>query len=193
MRKLLLLSAFIFAIMCTTSSVYAQKYGHVNLGNLLSQMPEIEASSTQLVTFQEQLQKALQLKIDSWEKRVVDLQNKVSEMTPNEVKQMEEKLLKEQQEILQEEQLLSNKVLEKRNEIMAPIIAKAQNAIDQIGKENGYTMIFDTSIPNLVLYVKESDDLMDQVLAKLGIAKEWLTSNKYQVKQGCSEVREEPP
>lgn len=172
MRKLLLLSAFIFAIMCTTSSVYAQKYGHVNLGNLLSQMPEIEASSTQLVTFQEQLQKALQLKIDSWEKRVVDLQNKVSEMTPNEVKQMEEKLLKEQQEILQEEQLLSNKVLEKRNEIMAPIIAKAQNAIDQIGKENGYTMIFDTSIPNLVLYVKESDDLMDQVLAKLGIAKE---------------------
>ena len=157
--------------MCTTSSVYAQKYGHVNLGNLLSQMPEIEASSAQLVTFQEQLQKALQLKIDSWEKRVVDMQNKVSEMTPNVVKQMEDKLLKEQQEILQEEQLLSNKVLEKRNEIMAPIIAKAQNAIDQIGRENGYTMIFDTSIPNLVLYVKESDDLMDQVLAKLGISK----------------------
>ncbi len=157
--------------MCTTSSVYAQKYGHVNLGNLLSKMPEIEASSAQLVTFQEQLQKALQLKIDSWEKRVVDMQNKVSEMTPNEVKQMEDKLLKEQQEILQEEQLLSNKVLEKRNEIMAPIIAKAQNAIDQLGRENGYTMIFDTSIPNLVLYVKESDDLMDQVLAKLGISK----------------------
>jgi outer membrane protein len=171
MKKLVFLSVFVLTIICTSSNVYAQKYGHVNLGNLLSQMPEIEASSAQLVTFQEQLQKALQLKIDSWEQRVVDLQNTVSEMTPNEVKQQEEKLLKEQQEILQEEQLLSNKVLEKRNEIMKPIIAKAQNAIDQIGKENGYTMIFDTSIPNLVLYVKESDDLMDQVLAKLGIAK----------------------
>ena len=172
MKRNTLLSILFIVIMCTTSGVYAQKYGHVNLGNLLTEMPEIEEKSGELVIFQEQLQKALQLKINAWEKRVVDLQNKVGEMTPNEVKQMEEKLLQEQQEILQEEQLLSNKVLEKRNEIMAPIIAKAQNAINAVGKENGYTMIFDTSIPNLVLYVKESDDLMDVVLAKLGIAKE---------------------
>ena len=172
MKKLFFLSFIIMAITCSASSIYAQKYGHVNLGNLLAQMPEIEERSAELVTFQEQLQKALQLKIDSWEKRVVDLQNKVNEMAPKEVKVLEEKLLKEQEEILKEEQLLSNKVLEKRNEIMTPIISKAQNAITQVGKENGYTMIFDTSIPNLVLYVKESDDLMDMVLAKLGIAKE---------------------
>lgn len=172
MKKLFFLSFIIMAITCSASSIYAQKYGHVNLGNLLAQMPEIEERSAELVTFQEQLQKALQLKIDSWEKRVVDLQNKVNEMAPKEVKVLEEKLLKEQEEILKEEQLLSNKVLEKRNEIMTPIISKAQNAITQVGKENGYTMIFDTSIPNLVLYVKESDDLMDMVLAKLGIGKE---------------------
>ena len=167
-RFILLTTLFVFAI-CCSSTIYAQKYGHVNLGNLLAQMPEVEAKSNELVTYQEQLQKALQIKIDSWEKRVIDIQNKVNELTPKEAKEKEEQLLKEQQEILQEEQLLNNKVLEKRNELMKPLVSKAQSAIDEVGKENGYTMIFDTSIPNLVLYVNNSDDLIDVVLEKLGI------------------------
>ena len=155
--------------MCSYSSINAQKYGHVNLGNLLTKMPNIEQSSTELQTYQEQLQKGLQAKIDKWEQKVVEVQKMVNDLTPKEVKEKEEQLLVEQQEILKEEQELNNKILERRNAIMSPIIAKAQSAIEEVGRENGYTMIFDTSVPNLVLYVQESDDLMSLVLAKLGI------------------------
>jgi len=169
MRKFILSTVLIFGLMCSYSSLSAQKYGHVNLGNLLTKMPSIEQSSAELQTYQEQLQKALQAKINKWEQKVVDLQKMVNDLPPKEVKEKEEQLLKEQQEILQEEQGLNNKILEKRNAIMGPLIAKAQSAIDAVGKENGYTMIFDTSVPNLVLYVEESDDLMSLVLAKLGI------------------------
>ena len=172
MKKVCFTFILTLTLLCSYTGVYCQKYGHVKLGNLLTKMPAIEESSEGLLTYQEQLQAALQIKIDKWEQKVVDLQKQAQEVTPKELKARESQLLEEQQEILQEEQQLNNKILEKRNAIMGPIIAKAQSAINEVGQENGYTMIFDTSIPNLVLYVEESDDLMTKVLAKLGIKEE---------------------
>ena len=148
---------------------YGQKYGHVNLGNLMTKMPEVETGSSQLVKYNEQLVAQLQQKVDDWERRYKELERLVPTLPPVEVKEREQKLLEEQQKILQEEQLITLKVNEKRAEIMGPIIQKVQESINAIGKENGYTMIFDTSVPNTVLYVDDSIDLTDQVLTRLGI------------------------
>lgn len=165
LRFLLCVSFFI--TICLQS--YGQKYGHVNLGNLMTKMPELEVASEQLVKYNEQLVTELQQKAADWERRYKELSDLVQTLPPVEVKEREQKLLEEQQKILQEEQLIQLQVNEKRNEIMAPIIQKVQEAISAIGKENGYTMIFDTSIPNTVLYVDASIDVTSQVLQRLGI------------------------
>jgi outer membrane protein len=44
-----------------------------------------------------------------------------------------------------------------------------QDAINEIGKEGKYTMIFDTSIFNTILFARDSDDLEPLVKGKLGI------------------------
>jgi len=54
---------------------------------------------------------------------------------------------------------------------MGPILQKVQDVINEIGRENGYTMIFDTSIPNAFLFVEDSVDISKMVLGKLGINK----------------------
>ena len=46
---------------------------------------------------------------------------------------------------------------------------KVQKAIQDVGKEGGYTMIFDTSTFNAILFAEDSDDVTSQVKAKLGI------------------------
>lgn len=166
-----ILHAFLYVLcLCTISSqVNAQKYAHVNLGNLLTKMPEVDEGSVKLEKYQELLIQELQTKAADWEKRYKDLESKVSTMAPNDVKAEEQKLLQEQQKLVEEERMIAVKVQEKRAEIMGPILQKVQAAIDAIGAENGFTMIFDTSIPNAILFVEESDDLTSQILAKLGI------------------------
>ena len=53
--------------------------------------------------------------------------------------------------------------------MLKPIIEKAQKAIEEYAKENGYVMVFDTSVFNAVLFVDEGDNLMDVIKAKLGL------------------------
>ena len=169
MKKILRSLACIICLITISTQVQAQKYGHVNLGNLLTQLPEVEAGSKQLESHQAQLVDELRIKVADWEKRYKALESMVKQLPPNEVREKEEKLVAEQRKLLQEEQMITAKVNEKRNQIMGPIIQRVQVAINAVGAENGYTMIFDTSIPNAILFVNESVDLANQVKVKLGI------------------------
>ena len=78
-------------------------------------------------------------------------------------------LQKEQQEIAAYEQEVIQLISKKRDDLLKPIVDKMNAAVKAVGKENGYTMIFDTSIFNSVLYADESEDVMELVKSKLGI------------------------
>ena len=60
--------------------------------------------------------------------------------------QIEEQLTKDQQAIGQLEQEMQDKVLAKREELLGPILEKIDVVIKEIGKEGGYTFIFDASV-----------------------------------------------
>jgi len=169
MKKILLPLLCVACLLCTASSTYAQKYAYVNLGNLLTKMPQVSKGSADLEAYQKVISDELQAKVNAWEKRVEDVSSKVNSLPPNEIKKLEEQLLKEQEALYLEEQQLSAKMIEKRKEIMGPILATVQTAIDAVGKENGYTMIFDSSVPGTMLFVDDAVDLSTEVLAKLGI------------------------
>ena len=56
----------------------------------------------------------------------------------------------------------------KKEELYAPIIKKAEDAISAIAKEKSYSYIFDTSV-GAFLYAQESDNVMSLVKSKLGL------------------------
>ena len=58
----------------------------------------------------------------------------------------------------------------KQNELLAPIIEKAKNAIDKISAAGGYLVIFDTSTGSLA-YFDEANltDIAPEVKKELGI------------------------
>jgi outer membrane protein len=70
--------------------------------------------------------------------------------------------------IQQFQQTSQEGVQQKRNEVLAPLLEKAQNAINAVAEENGYTYIFDISLGSIV-YGDESRDIMPLVKVKLGI------------------------
>ena len=70
---------------------------------------------------------------------------------------------------IEESQSNAQKLLEERQEaLLKPIVDRAKKAIEEVGKENGYTYIFDSGI-GTVLYSQDSDDIMPLVKKKLGL------------------------
>ena len=65
-------------------------------------------------------------------------------------------------------QSAQEKVEKKRQDLLQPIIDKADKAIKGVAAEKGFDYIFDTSSGTL-LHVKAADDIMPLVKAKLGI------------------------
>jgi outer membrane protein len=90
-------------------------------------------------------------------------------MAPAEQQKREAALQQERETILAYEQDMQVKMQSKRQELLQPIVDKIQKALDAIGKENGYAMIFDSGAFNAVLFVTESDDVAPLVRQKLGI------------------------
>ena len=51
---------------------------------------------------------------------------------------------------------------------MTPIIDKARKAIDEVAVSKNYTYVFDSSV-GVLLYAKDTEDVMADVKAKLGL------------------------
>jgi len=164
---------FTLCLLTTTISfTYAQEqYGHLNFGNLVASMPETEAADQELKAYREQLIKEGEQMAEAFQEKYGAFVSAVQagELSPVQQQERQKALQAEQQKIVQFEEQVVQKVQNKRQELMEPIIAKAEQAINEVAEENGYVMIFDTSAFNAVLFAEDSDDVMPLVKAKLGL------------------------
>jgi len=159
-----------FLICLSITSISAQKFGYINSSLLLTDHPDIKSADTQLVTYQNQLIEQGQNMVKSLETKYntyMEQANK-GELSQVQMQQKEGELSVEQQEIQKFEQEVQMKIGQKREELYQPILDKVKGIIEDIGKEQGYTMIFDSSSGGL-LSASEEDDLIIEVKKRLGI------------------------
>ncbi len=169
MKKILLLSAVLFVSLV---SVQAQKqYGHLNFGNLIAQMPEAVAANDSLEIMQATMVATGETMAQQFQRDASAFIKAVQGggLTPVKQKEQQAALEKRQLEIQNYEQVIINTIGKKRNQMLKPIVARAQAAIDEVAKENGFVMIFDTSIFGAIMYAQDTEDVLPLVKAKLGI------------------------
>ncbi len=167
MRRLL----FAFVITFLTTAVafsQAPKFGYVNSQELLAEMPEIKQADSELDTYQKQLITKGQEMMKSLETEYQAYVESAKQglLSQVQVQQKEAALSTKQQDIQAYEQEVQQKLATKREVLYKPILDKVKGAIETYGKENGFTMIFDTSTGTL-LHASESDNLIEQIKAKL--------------------------
>lgn len=162
---------FVLLLAGAATSVSAQKYGHLNFGNLIALMPETKKADEQLKVLRDSLVAKGGIMAKAFQEKYVAALQEVQEgkLSPLQQQKMQEELEKEQQALANYEQEVQQKVQARREELLKPIIDKAEKAIEDISKENGYVLVFDTSVFNAVLFAQESDDLMPLLKAKLGL------------------------
>ena len=172
MKKLLKLTVLSLALLAfTASAAFCQKYGHLNSGNLLAGIPEVTTADKELVTYQETLDKAFRTKVDAFKVRYDATLKQVNDgvLNPVQISEKEAALKKDQEALAKEEQEITAKIRDKRQELLQPILDKVDKAIKAVGEEGGYAMIFETSMINTVLFAKDTEDVMPLVKKKLGM------------------------
>lgn len=163
-----LLFIFIWGSICSLSAQNL-KFGHINSTELLSKMPDVKTADGELQTYSKQLEGQLKAMTEEYQTKVQDFQSKQT-LLADAVKEAKVKEITDLELRIQEFQMTAQESLEKKKETLySPILKKAETAIKEIAKEQGYAYVFDTSTGSGILYAPDSDNIMDKVKKKLGL------------------------
>ncbi len=156
------------AMMLSCTTLFAQKFGRINSQEVMIAMPETT-----------EMQTKLQAVAKDWEENLetinVEFNNKLQEFQKNlntlsdAARQIKEKELNDlRQRGAEMQQMAQQDLAKQEQELMTPIIEKAQNAIKAVSKAGGYTAIFETGS---LVYFDEATltDITPLVKKELGI------------------------
>ena len=145
------------------------KIVHVNTAEILEAMPERPSAEKSMENYYNELQSQLQTMATEYQNKMQDYEANQATMS-NLVKQSKEKEIVDLQNRIQQFQANAESECEaKRTEVLKPILDKIQNAINQVGKEKGYTYILDLATGATVYVSDDAIDATPDVKAKLGI------------------------
>jgi len=135
---------------------------------LLSLMPAVGPADAELEKYAGTLDGLYKGMTTEYQNKAVDFQQNQKNLTPDTQELKVKELQDLEKRILDFEATVQDKLGKKRETLYAPILEKADTAIKAVAKEGGYTYIFDASTGGL-LFADESEDILDKVLAKMGI------------------------
>jgi outer membrane protein len=147
------------------------KFGHINSDELFQAMPEYDSAIVKLEKLRKELINYLELMSVELNNKS-DAYNKESKNLSDIVKQIKEQELNDMNRRIQEFQTTAQTQLqEKQVELFQPIYAKVEKAIKDVGKENDYLYIFNSTQGGSLLFFnnEKSTDVTTLVKAKLKI------------------------
>jgi outer membrane protein len=156
--------------MLSASLVWGQtpKFGYVNTIELIDLLPESRVADSLLAIYQQDIQTQYNTYVEEYSTKSQDYM-KVKESVSEFVASSKVADLQALEKRIKEFENNSQALLQKRRqELLAPVLQRAQDLITEVAKENGYRMIFDTSTGSLA-YAPESDNVIGLLKKKLGI------------------------
>lgn len=166
MKKNFYLILYFFLVL--VQSVNSQtKVAHVDTYELITNMPEMLAVQEELSSYSKEKEAEIRL----MEAEIRSISDKYSDDAINVSQEENEKRQKEIQVMQENIRLFTNQIVkelqEKERSLTEPILEKVISVIKEVGKENGYDYVLDSS-KNQGVILADGDDLMEKVKIKLG-------------------------
>jgi outer membrane protein len=165
-------------ILAFASAAGAQdRIGYANLDLIVAKMPEYRQVSDQLEAYQDELVKALETKRAYAQQKLVEARDAEAAgvVSQEKLTEYETELRRLDREIKDSARDSDQKLLERRNELMAPVIEKLQGKVKEVAEAAGYTHVLnmlDGTGTSVLLWGIEERDLTEEILAALGIPAE---------------------
>ena len=149
MKKLFVIALAAFA----TLSVSAQTLGRVNFQELVMLMPEMDAARETMAASQKEAEETYSAMAEEFQSKYTQYQQRQATWTAA-IREAKERELTDINTRLQEfQQTISQELQQQQAQLQAPIMEKAQKAVQEIAKAKGITVLFDATS---ALYFDES-------------------------------------
>lgn len=145
-----------------------QKFGHIDSAALLELMPEKAKAEKELEAFAKEFQGALEAMAKEYEGKIAAFQAGEKDMIATVRNSKMREIADLERRIQEFQQQAQEEIGAKEQEVLTPIIDKARKAIDEVAEAKGYTYVFDSSL-GVLLYAKDTEDIMADVKTKLGL------------------------
>lgn len=129
-------------------------------------MPERKTAEEEVQTFAKSLESQLQAMTAEYQQSVQEYQANEATYTDLVKQDKVTEITGLEQRIQSFQQNAQQALQSKEQELLEPILQKARQAIEDVASEGDYTYIFDKSVGS-ILYVKESENILDKVKIKL--------------------------
>lgn len=158
----------------TTPASGLTKIGYTNVDYILGKLPESKVMQNQLEVTKAQLDKAIGETYKEAQEKYEAYQKNGASMT-DVIRADKEKELQNLQNRIQEMQTnAQNSLQTKQQQLLEPILTKVNNAIQEVGKENGFLYILNmdagaNTTPIILFAASEENNATNLILRKLGV------------------------
>lgn len=169
--KAIIVSLIIAIVPTLCQAQKAYKFGHISSQDIAKGLPDMDSVQVKYNKFLKELEgnlESMQVEYNNKLQKYMEEKEKLSDL----IKKTKEEELSQMQQRIQQFQESARPELEQKNqELMQPIVEKIKKAISEVGKENGFTYIFDINQNTVVYFSEDSQDVTALVKQKLGITK----------------------
>ena len=168
MKQMKKVAVAVVLFIAATSFVQAQsKIAHINVTELLSQMPEMKAAQAELKKLEETYRADIQSSLDELKNKLTQYNNEASSMSQEENQKRALELQGFERNIGEAQQAAQQELSKKQAELFEPISKKAKDAIEKVAAAQGYDYVVDAS-PGSGVIVSKGQDLLPEVKQELG-------------------------
>lgn len=159
MKKVITLAFFaFFALSVSTVSAQSFKFGHINFQELIQAMPELDSAQKKLQAYEKDLQEILQDVQTELQRKQKDYEEKQATWS-DAVRNAKQRDITDGMRRLQEQAgSFEQDYAKEQQRLFEPIATKAREALNKVGKANGFTYIFDLSA-NSILYFNDAQSV----------------------------------
>lgn len=163
--KKLIIALVLFA--GTTGFVNAQKIAHIDVQELLSQMPQMKTAQAELQKLGETYKADIESSVTELKNKYNQYSNEAAGKTKEENDKRAAELQGYEKNIGDAQQTAQQELQKKQQELMGPITEKAKAAIEKVAAAEGIDYVIDAS-PGGGLIVAKGKDLLPAVKKELG-------------------------
>jgi outer membrane protein len=151
MKKTIAIVVLLVAMTLNQSFAQKTRLGHVDSQEILLALPERADAEKKVQEFARTLERRLQNMSQEYQEKVEEYQQREASMTNTEKQSFVREVNELEERIQMARQKAQDDLQKQEQELMRPMIDRVKNAIDKVGKDNGFTYIFDSSV-GVILY-----------------------------------------
>lgn len=163
MKKLIM----VVLVAAGLTSCNEQKTAYVDTTKLIQEYKEMKDVEQEFTSKSDKVKVQLDSLAQSFQTEVKDYQEKMSGMSAAQRKEIEDGLMRKQQAIQQQQQMMGNQLRQESDVVIDSIVTKVKDYVKDYGKKNNYTYIFGSNESANIMYAKEGLDITEEILEKL--------------------------